>query len=112
MVSEYLIYYKTKRMLKVDKEEIDLGTVQFGKVYEFDYEVTNTIEKDSVINKVQTSCSSCTKAAITKKIKGNETTKLHITYTPGAVGSANKKVTVFYDTDQVLVVKFKAIVNG
>jgi len=99
-------------MLTVDKEEIDLGTVQFGKVYEFEYEVTNTQAKDAVVNRVQASCSSCTKANITKRIKGNETVKMKVTYTPGAVGKSSKRIDVVYDNDQILKVSFKAIVNG
>ena len=97
----------------IAKEELkDLGTIQFGQVYNFEFDIENTLEKDMVINKVQVSCNSCTKATITKKIKGKEKATLKVTFTPGAVGSTNKWIDIRYDTDQILRVKFKATVNG
>lgn len=99
-------------MLTVDNTEIDLGTIQFGKVYEFEYTLTNTVGKDMVINSLKPSCSSCTKASITKKIKGNDSAKMKVTYTPGAVGKALKSIDILYDGDQYLKVTFKAMVNG
>lgn len=99
-------------MLKVDKKEIDLGTIQFGKVYNFEYEITNTVGKDLKVDKLQVSCQSCTKATMPSKIKGNESAKMKVTYTPGAIGNTLKYVDIMYDNDQVLRVTFKAVVNG
>src|SRR5688572_29944964 len=99
-------------MLTTNKELIDLGTINFGKVYNFEYEITNTLSKDMVIDKIRTSCSSCTSATLPKKIKGNSTAALKVTFTPGVTGNASKHVDVLYDNDQVLRVSFKAVVNA
>ena len=97
--------------LKVIEPTKDLGEIQFGKVYTFEYDVINTLEKDMVINKIQVSCSSCTTATIGKVVKGNSTAKLKVTYTPGAVGSTSKHVTIIYDKDQILRIDFKGVVT-
>ena len=99
-------------MLTVKQNELDLGTIQFGKVQNFEFEFTNTLPKDMVINKIQVSCTSCTVATMTKKIKGNQSATMKVQYTPGAVGLSNKWIDVVYDGDQVIRVKFKAVVNG
>jgi len=99
-------------MLKVNEEVKDLGTIQYGTVHSFEIEVENTTAKDVPINKVQVSCSSCTKATITKLIKGSSKEKLKVTFTPGVVGQTNKWVDLIYDGDQTLRIKFKALVNG
>lgn len=99
-------------MLTVDKKELDLGTITFGKVYDFEYEITNTLGKDMVINKIQVSCSSCTTATLPRKIKGGNSAKMKVKFTPGVVGNASKWIDIIYDTDQVLRVNFKAVVNG
>ena len=99
-------------MLRAKEELKDLGTIQFGQVYNFEFEIENTLDKDMVINKVQVSCNSCTTATITKKIKGKEKATLKVTFTPGVTGISNKWIDIRYDTDQILRVKFKAIVNG
>ena len=98
-------------MLKVNQQLIDLGTIKFGKVYTFEYEITNTVGNDIPIDKVRVSCSSCTQATLPKKIKGNETVTMKVTYTPGVIGPTSKAVDVLYDGDQVLKVQFKAEVN-
>lgn len=99
-------------MLTTKTETVDLGVIKFGKVYEFEYEIANTIGKDMLINKVQVSCSSCTSATLPKKIKGNDTAIMKVKYTPGTVGNALKYINILYDNDQVLRVNFKAVVNG
>lgn len=99
-------------MLTVDKTTIDLGTLKYGKTYTFKYMVTNNSPKNMVINKLQTSCSSCTKATMSKLLKENQTTEMKVTYTPGSVGNQLKWVDIIYDSDQHLRVEFKAIVNG
>lgn len=99
-------------MLISDKPTIDLGTIKFGQIYEFEYEITNTLGKDMIINKVQVSCSSCTKATMPRKIKGKQKAILKVTYTPGAVGNSNKWIDILYDGDQHLRITFKAVVNG
>lgn len=99
-------------MLTANKELIDLGTIQFGKVYNFECEITNTLDKDMVIDKIRTSCSSCTKATLAKKIKGKSSEVLKVTFTPGVTGNTSKYVDILYDNDQVLRVNFKASVDA
>jgi hypothetical protein len=98
-------------MLTLKQEVVDLGMVKFGSPRTFEVEVTNTLGKDMPVNRLQVSCSSCTKAHLPTKIKGNETVMMKITYTPGIVGETSKYVDVVYDKDQVLRVKFKATVH-
>ena len=97
--------------LKALEATKDLGTLKFGQVYNFEFDITNTLPKDMVIDKVQVSCSSCTTATMDKKVKGNSTAKLKVTYTPGVVGPTSKSVNIKYDKDQVLTVQFKGVVN-
>lgn len=99
-------------MLIASEQVKDLGVIEFGKVYDFEIEITNTLGKDMIVNKVQVSCASCTKATLPRKIKGNESAKMKVTFTPGITGNTSKWIDVIYDTDQTLRVNFKAVVNG
>lgn len=99
-------------MLTVEKPTIDLGVLQYGKPHTFECLITNTLGKDMIINKVQVSCNSCTKATFVKKLEGNKEAPLKITFTPGSVGNQSKWVDVVYDSDQKLRIEFKAVVNG
>lgn len=99
-------------MLTAKESTIDLGTLEFGKVYQFTYDITNSLNKDMAINKLQVSCTSCTEAKFVKSVKGNATETLKVTYTPGSVGNQSKWVDIVYDNDQRLRVQFKAVVNG
>ena len=98
-------------MLKSTIDVLDLGTLQYGKVYDFEFDIINSSPKDMSIDKIQASCNSCTKATMSKKVKGNETGKMKVTYTPGVTGTTSKWIDVVYDRDQVLRVHFKALVN-
>ena len=98
-------------MLKAKEVEKDLGIIKFGQIYNFEFDIENTLEKDMVINKLQVSCSSCTTATLPKKLKGLSKSKMKVTYKPGVAGTASKWIDIIYDGDQVLRVKFKAIVN-
>lgn len=99
-------------MLKALEETIDLGTIEYGKVYNFHYEIVNESPKDLVINKIQVSCTSCTQGKFVNKLAAGAKDKLKVTYTPGSVGNQSKWVDVVYDNDQRLRVQFKAVVNG
>lgn len=98
-------------MLKAKEELKDLGTIKFGQVYNFEFEIENTLEKDMVINKVQVSCSSCTTATMPKKVKGKEKVIMKVTYKPGTTGTTSKWIDIRYDGDQVLRVNFKAAID-
>lgn len=97
--------------LKALEATKDLGALKFGQVYNFEFDITNTLEKDMVINKIQVSCSSCTTATMDRKVRGNTTAKLKVIYTPGALGTTSKTVTIRYDKDQLLTVTFKGVVH-
>lgn len=99
-------------MLTTNEQLKDLGIIEFGKVYNFEFDIINTLGKDMIINKVQVSCTSCTKATLPRKIKGNESAKMKVTFTPGITGNTSKWIDIIYDNDQVLRVNFKAVVNG
>jgi hypothetical protein len=99
-------------MLIATEQLKDLGTVNFGQIQNFEFEIENTLEKDMVINKIQVSCTSCTTATMPKKVRGKEKVIMKVTYKPGAVGKTNKWIDIRYDGDQILRVNFKALVNG
>lgn len=98
--------------LKAKEPTKDLGEIKLGQVYNFEYEIENTLPTDVKIDKVQTSCSSCTSAKIDSSIKGNSTNLLKVTFTPGVLGQTTKRVSIMYDKGSVLVVDFKGVVNG
>ena len=98
-------------MLKANVEPFDIGEMKFGKSYDFTFEVTNELDKDMVINKIQVSCNSCTKATMPNKVKGNQTAKVNVKFTPGVTGNVSKWIDIRYDDDQVLRLKFIGVVN-
>ena len=98
-------------MLVAKKQEIDLGTLPFGKPHSFNFEVTNTGKEDITITKVVLGCSACTQADIENHfLKPKDSTNVKVIFTPGSTGINNKSISLGYGST-VLKLKFKAIVN-
>lgn len=104
-------------MLKVDHEEVNLGSIKFGKTYFLKYSVTNNYDKIVTINKVYGGCSSCTKAKINRSVLApGETAEITAEFTPGSKGIQSKQIYVSHMTENFhyepqLVLKIKAVVD-
>lgn len=98
-------------MLTAKEQEIDLGTLPFGKPKVFSYELTNKGNETVRITKISVGCHACTKAEMPKPIvEPGETVLLNVTFTPGSTGVNRKAVSLQYGKT-VLKLKFKSIVN-
>lgn len=99
-------------MLVPNQQKIELGNIDFGKPYDFDYILTNNSSNVVRINKIIVGCTSCTKAS-TKEylIKPGKTTVINTTYTPGKTGPSTKHIQIIYDTTQNLRLEFTANVK-
>lgn len=99
-------------MLTVDKQEIDLGNLKYGKGYNFKYNLYNNSSNIININKIVKGCGSCTKAFIDKNIiKPNESAVINVEFTPGSTGINRKTIQVLYNSSDNLILSFKSYVE-
>lgn len=98
-------------MLTAKEQEIDLGTLPFGKPKVFSYELTNKGTEQVHVTKISVGCHACTKAEMPNPVvKPGETALLNVIFTPGSTGINKKAVSLQYGKT-VLKLKFKSIVN-
>lgn len=75
--------------IEIAPEAYDFGTVDFGKVMTFDFQVKNRGNEILEIKRVATSCA-CTTANISQeKINPGETAKLSVSYDTAAMGRSS-----------------------
>lgn len=105
-------------MLEANQPEMQLGTLQYGVPYPFQYTVKNTSDSAEInIVKLVVGCGSCTKASMQmSKLKPGEEAKIDVIFTPGSTGLQNKNISVAYNmlgnAMPALILKFRATVNG
>lgn len=99
-------------MLTTNQPEIDLGTLKFGKAYNFVYKLTNISSTNANIDRLVIGCQACTTATIDKKIIPPGTSaEISATFTPGSTGINVKNLSVLYNVNNnplTLMLKFKA----
>jgi hypothetical protein len=105
-------------MLEANQPELQLGTLQYGVAYPFEYTIKNTSDSADInIVKLVVGCGSCTKAEMqVNKLKPGEQAKINVVFTPGSTGLQNKNISVAYNMHgnamPALILKFRATVNG
>lgn len=99
-------------MLVTSQQDMNLGTLKFGKPYNFTYTLTNTSTSIATIMKVSAGCQSCTTAsAENKEVKPGGDVTIKATFTPGSTGINVKTISVAYNINGVQLnvpLKFKA----
>jgi len=99
-------------MLNANQLEINLGTLKFGIPHEFRFELINTGVSAIVINGISLGCHSCTKASMDRSIiEPGGRDYLNVIFTPGSKGVNIKGITIVYNTNQELKLKFRANVD-
>lgn len=99
-------------MLEAKIQQIDLGNLKYGVPHEFTFDLKNTGKSDVVVERLVLGCNACTTARmLAKVIKPGDEAKVEVTFTPGSTGNNNKSVSVVYNKDTVLKLKFKALVE-
>lgn len=82
-------------MLKVNQQEIKLGTVKLKQDTKFKFVLTNTSEAPVAIAKIVLGCQACTRASVAKVLlASNESVDLNVVFTPNSTGLAAKEITV------------------
>lgn len=91
----------------------DLGTLKFGKPYNFNFIVKNDSSNKVELKKLSVGCTSCTKATCPVTTIGpTEEAVINVVFTPGTMGKQRKSVVVKYD-DTSLKMEFVAdVVEG
>lgn len=102
-------------MLHIEPTTINLGTINFGKVYKFSYTLSNKTSSVIKILAFAPGCKSCTEVELEKEtLLPGESTLLNTIFTPGSLGIANKSVSVVYSVSDIvkpeIVLKFKGVV--
>ena len=99
-------------MLVAKQQELDLGTLKYGKPKNFFFELTNKSTEMVHINQVIVGCQACTTAYIsTPDVKPGETFKVNATFTPGSTGINSKSISVTYNNKMTIKLKFKSVVE-
>lgn len=88
-----------------------MGTIKFGLKHSFKLLVRNDSQKDMTLNRLTVGCTSCTKAATSKRhLSPSEIAVIDVEFTPGVLGPQKKSVTLSYD-DTSLRLEFIADVK-
>jgi hypothetical protein len=99
-------------MLEPNQHLISLGDLKYGQPYSFKYSIKNTSQNPVTINRVMVGCGSCTTANIQKSlISPGEESDLDVVFTPGSTGLQQKGITIQYDDNNSITLKFTATVN-
>ena len=91
----------------------DLGTLKFGKPYNFNFIVKNDSRDSVELKKLSVGCTSCTKATCPVTTVGpTEEAIINVVFTPGTMGKQRKSVVVQYN-DTSLKMEFTAnVIEG
>ena len=99
-------------MLEPNQHVISLGDLKYGQPYSFKYSIKNTSENPINVNRVMVGCGSCTTANLQKSlISPGEEADIDVVFTPRSTGLQQKVITVQYDDNQSMMLKFTATVN-
>lgn len=101
-----------KAHLKLSQNNIDFGTIPFGKATIVEITVTNTGVKPLIITDTYTNCG-CTSLTFTEEpIAPNKSGKLKITYDADEEGFFSKTITVYSNADNKKeVIKIQGIAS-
>lgn len=103
-------------MIIVKNNDIDLGTIDFGKPYFFSFKINNGYPEVLYIDTLLSGCASCTEATIDRStLFPGEDAEIKVIFTPGSLGYQKKKITIINHTlkkkEQNVVLSFKATVH-
>lgn len=86
-------------MIIVKNNDLNLGTIQFGRPYFFKYEIQNAFLEVLYIDQLLPGCHACTEATIDRQVLApNEKAIIKIMFTPGDIGEQKKKITIINRT--------------
>lgn len=109
--SKRLVAEQKPTAITIDKDYIDFGRIEFGKIYKDSIRIKNTGKESLYINRVHSSCK-CTEVEYNSKVLApSESAVFHVTFRPDAKGEFERFIFIDCNvTEENLEIPIKGIV--